>query len=190
MTQKPRVIFLAPPCTPWSQMQNINDQNMVEAQRQAAIPLLRFTCEVAQHQSQTGNYFIIENPSTSRIWQTRQFLSIGALPNVQWKNTDLCMFGLKDPISQKFYHKRLSLMFNCHQELIDRLFKLCNPKTCKHEHEKVEGQCPGYGNRTKLSQAYPSAFCRAFSDCMQSLTGSDAHVAEDVVQENLLAELT
>jgi hypothetical protein len=104
--QKPKMIFLAPPCTPWSQMQNINNQEMVEAQRRAAVPLLCFCLDVAKYQSSTGNYFIIENPSTSYIWRTKQFLSISCLSGVQWKNTDLCMFGLRDPVFNKHYHKR------------------------------------------------------------------------------------
>jgi hypothetical protein len=71
--QKPKVIFLAPPCTPWSQIQNINDQGKVEEQRRLAVPLLNFCRDVAHYQTSCGRYFIIENPSTSKIWSTKQF---------------------------------------------------------------------------------------------------------------------
>ena len=100
------------------------------------------------------------------------------------------MFGLRDPVSNKHYHKRLSLMFNCAPELIDRLFKLCTPKTCTHEHEPCEGNCPGYGSRTRLSQVYPPAFCKAFSDCLRGHIINTAHVVEDMTQESLVCELT
>jgi site-specific DNA-cytosine methylase len=67
MKQKPKVIFLAPPCTPWSQMQNINDQLRVAEQQRLAWPILNFCRDVAAYQAKCGRYFIIENPSTSKI---------------------------------------------------------------------------------------------------------------------------
>ena len=74
--QKPKVIFLAPPCTAWSQMQNINDPAVVYQKRLASVPLLNFCFQVAEYQSKHGRYFFFENPSTSNIWETKQFKAI------------------------------------------------------------------------------------------------------------------
>ena len=177
--QKPKVIFLAPPCTPWSQMQNINDRAKVEEQRQQAVPLLNFCREIAKYQASLNRYFVIENPSTSKIWTTRQFQEIANIPGTSWRNTDFCMFGMKDPASGKYYHKRVSLLFNCPVRMMERLFRLCTPATCRHEHEKVEGYCAGYGRRTTLSQVYPVSFCKAFAESMEHLIGDTAHAVDE-----------
>ena len=189
MKQNPKVIFLAPPCTPWSQMQNINDQIRVAEQQRQAWPILNFCRDVAAYQANCGRYFIIENPSTSKIWNTKQFLEISWIKDTNWRNTDFCMYGMRDPVSGKYYHKRVSLMFNCPMEKIERLFRLCVPGTCKHEHEKVEGYCSGYGRRTTLSQVYPLSFCKAFSECLGNLIHDTAYVVDDMLQTSFIADI-
>ena len=52
--QQPDVIYIGIPCTPWSQMQNINDPREVERKRKEALPLLRFCLAVAIHQVKHG----------------------------------------------------------------------------------------------------------------------------------------
>ena len=189
MRQNPKVIFLAPPCTPWSQMQNINDQLKVEEQRRQAVPILNFCKDVAQYQARLGRYFVIENPSTSRIWMTKQFQEINQIEGTMWRNTDFCMFGMRDPASGKYYHKRVSLLFNCPIAKVERLFRLCISTNCKHDHEKVEGHCPGFGRRTTLSQVYPWSFCKAFSECMEQLIYDTAHVVEDPEHNSFIVDL-
>ena len=188
--QKPKVIFLAPPCTAWSQIQNINDPAVVYQKRLASVPLLNFCFQVAEYQSKHGRYFFFENPSTSNIWETKQFKAIYKLQNTTWSNTDFCMFGMRDPVSGKYYHKRVSLMFNCPGDAVARMFKHCNPANCSHEHEPVEGSCPGYGSRTKLSHVYPTSFCKAFAESMKAfLTGSaqaEVHLCSDFLVPDLL----
>ena len=99
------------------------------------------------------------------------------------------MYGMRDPVSGKYYHKRVSLMFNCPMEKIERLFRLCVPGTCKHEHEKVEGYCSGYGRRTTLSQVYPLSFCKAFSECLGNLIHDTAYVIDDTLQTSFIADI-
>ena len=94
-TQKPDVVFIGIPCTPWSHMQNINDPSEVERKREEALPLLKFSRDVAKHQLSTGKWFLIENPATSAIWKTRQFREITALQGVSWDSAELCMHGLR-----------------------------------------------------------------------------------------------
>ena len=53
----------------------------------------------------TWQVFIIENPATSAIWQTTQFKELLLLSGVGWDTTELCMHGLKDPVSKLPYRK-------------------------------------------------------------------------------------
>ena len=93
-------------------MQNINDPAGVEAKRRAAIPLLRLCREVATYQVGKKRWFLIENPATSAIWQHKLFVEIMMLEGVTWDSTEMCMHGLKDPVSHLPYKKSVSLLHN------------------------------------------------------------------------------
>ena len=166
VVQRPACVFLAPPCTAWSKMQDLRPPEAVYADRLATVPFLNFVRQVAEFQSNQGRFFMIENPSTSRIWDTKQFRAINHLPHASWENTDFCQYGMKDPSSGKPYRKRVSLLSNMPEHVTRRLFRTC-PGT--HEHERIEGSSPGFGSRTKLSQTYPASFCRTFAACLNHL---------------------
>jgi hypothetical protein len=164
--QAPTYIFLAPPCTPWSQMQNINNRQEVYRKQLEALPILNFCLVVAKYQSENERFLFFENPSTSKIWNTKQFTAILNLSNATCADTDFGMFGMQDPVSQRSYRKRVSLMHNMPPEAVARLFRLCHAESRRHEHEPIEGNCPGYGSRTRLSQVYPTSFCRIYAECL------------------------
>ena len=54
---------MAPICGPWSQMNNINDQEALAAKRRKYLPMLEFCVQVAIFQIEHGGHFIIENPA-------------------------------------------------------------------------------------------------------------------------------
>jgi len=39
------------------------------------------------------------------MWTLSQVLRLSNIEGVTWNNLDMCMFGLKDPVSLKFYQK-------------------------------------------------------------------------------------
>eukprot|EP00438_Fugacium_kawagutii_P016051 Skav221531 [mRNA] locus=scaffold1813:43:5619:- [translate_table: standard] len=158
----PKVVFMAPVCGPWSQMQNINDQETVRAKREKYFPMVEFCAKVALYQLQKGGYFLIENPSSSRIWFTRALQALLSKNSVTWDTLDMCAFGMRDP-NGYYYYKPTSLLHNLPSEVIGPVFKRCTNKSSakKHWHQPIEGSAPGYGSRTKLAQVYPYRFCSA-----------------------------
>ena len=59
--QAPDLILMAPVCGPWSNMQNIRqDQQKVWEKRQRYIPMVGFAASIARHQLKHERYFIIE----------------------------------------------------------------------------------------------------------------------------------
>ena len=159
---RPKVIHLAPVCGPWSQLQNINDQDMVRSKRARYLPMVEFCARVAAFQIQNGGFFIIENPSTSRIWYTRCFQAVLKKHGVTWNTLDMCAYGMRHP-NGSYYHKPTSLLHNFPDGILDPVFKKCpNKWSNKHRtHQPVEGSAPGHGSRTKLAQIYPYRFCSA-----------------------------
>ena len=92
----------------------------------------------------------------------------------------ICKFGLKDPVSRLAYKKSLCLMHNFPVHAVHPVFRHCQAKNSSHEpgetfhqHERVEGSCPGYGSRAKLSQVYPLRFCITVAECVGALLRAD-----------------
>ena len=89
-------------------------------------------------------------------------------------NLDFCAFGMKDPVSKKFYKKGTSLLHNFEEGTLDPIFEQCPSTAAKkvHEHESCEGHAKGHGSRTKLSQIYPYKFCEQLADLLGVHLGS------------------
>ena len=148
-------------------MQNINNPQEVARKRRDALPLLQLCHTVATYQVKQGKWFVIENPATSAIWQTPQFREILLLSGVGWDSTELCMHGLKDPVSKLPYRKSISLLHNLDPDIMAPVFIRSQKSTSTHvEHEPVEGNCPGHGSRTKISQVYPRRFCTRLAEAI------------------------
>ena len=166
----PRVIWLAPVCTPWSNLQNIQkDQEKVAHNQHLHKPMVRFAAAVAQYQVDNGRYFVLEDPKTSKLWYQPCLNKLWKNPKVHTGDTDLCMHGMKDPVSKLPMKKSLTLMHNFVPGALDLMFLRCSTTNKKHhpEHQPVEGGAPGHGSRTKLTQVYPFGFCRRFARCLQ-----------------------
>ena len=109
--QKPKVIFMAPHCAPWSQMTNIHDRAARDQRRQKFLPMLEFCCRVAIFQIEHEGQFIIENPASSALWYTRCFERLLSQRDVTYGTLDMCSFGMKDP-NGYYYNKPTSLLHN------------------------------------------------------------------------------
>ena len=153
----PSVILLAPPCTAWSQMQNINNRRDVLAKQKAQLPLLSFVYAVCAYQQGQGKYFVVENPKTSGLWYQESMAQLLQLQGVNWHDIDLCRLGMVDPLTRRPYKKSLSLLTNIPEGQMRPLYRRCNHP--RNSHTPCEGNAPGFGSRTKLSQVYPRLFC-------------------------------
>ena len=72
--------------------------------------MVRFCIEVALYQISRGRKFIIENPETSHIWKTKEFLMLATKNGVTWDVMDMRRHGMKDPSSITF-QKDLSILY-------------------------------------------------------------------------------
>ena len=98
--QAPDVILMAPVCGPWSNMQNIQqDQQRVWEKRKRYLFMVEFVASIARYQLKHGRYFIIENPQTSKIWYLNCMQQLFSDPSVTWGDFHFCAYGLKDPES-------------------------------------------------------------------------------------------
>ena len=168
--QKPKVIFMAPRCAPWSQMTNIHDRVARDQRRQKFLPTLEFCCHIAIFQIEHGGHFIIENPASSALWYTRCFQRLLSQHGVTYGTLDMCSFGTKDP-NGYYYNKPTSLLHNFDEEIMAPVFKRCSNKLggVQHQHQPLEGSAPSYGSRTKLAQVYPYRFCAKLICCLLPL---------------------
>ena len=150
--QAPDVLLMAPVCGPWSNMQNIQqDQQRVWEKRKRYLPMVEF-----------GRYFIIENPQTSKIWYLDCMQQLFSDPPVTWGNFHFCAYGLEDPESGLRCLKPTSLMHCLPPEVMRPIFRKCKKFTSsvKHEHQPLEGNAGTFGSRTKLAQVCPYQFCQ------------------------------
>ena len=177
--QKPRIVFMAPECTAWSIFQNMNDQKVVDDKRKKQMPMVKFCADVASYQVAQGRYFIMENPSTSRLWNVPCIQGVSRKCGVSWGDLDMCRYSMRDPVSGLLFKKSLSLMHNLPEDLMQPIFKECTNHQHKqhHQHQMVEGGCKGHGSRTKLSQVYTTVFCTAliqvFFDLFHGVRGKN-----------------
>ena len=161
--QAPDLILMAPVCGPWSNMQNIQqDQQRVWEKRQRYIPMVEFVASIARYQLKHKRYFIIENPQTSRIWYLNCMQQLFSDPSVTWGDFHFCAYGLRDPESGLRCLKPTSLMHCLPPEVMRPIFRRCTNFTSsvKHEHQHLEGNAGTFGSRTKLAQVYPYRFCQ------------------------------
>ena len=129
--------FLAPPCSAWSAIQNINDQKEVARKRKEQEPLLRFVREVCQYQIAHSRFFVIENPFTSRMWNQPHLTALSNTPGVSWGTCYMCRYGMRDPVSRKYFKKSVSLLHNFPSGCMRLLFRRCGKTYQKHP--PVEG---------------------------------------------------
>ena len=124
--QAPDVILMAPVCGPWSNMQNIQqDQQQVGEKRRRYLPMVEFVASIARYQLKHRRYFIIENPQTSRIWYLKCMQQLFSDPSVTWGDFHFCAYGLKDPESGLRSLKPTSLMHCLPSEVMRAIFRRC-----------------------------------------------------------------
>ena len=189
--QQPTIVFMAPVCGPFSQLQNLHSPHVHEKMKRA-MPMIDFCVKIAEYQIRRGRYFIIENPQTSRVWYTKSFQKLLKEYDVDWDTLHMCAFGMKDPKGY-YYYKPTSLIFNVPRDVTQVIFKTCpnrNSGKQHHQHETVMGSVPGYGSRSKLAQVYPYRFCKTLVVSLAHYLNRWQYGRSNMVVEDLLSELS
>ena len=162
---QPEIVFMAPVCSPWCSWSNMKTPEERDRDRKLMYPMVDFCAQVAWHQLKLGKRFIIENPEKSQIFYQQVMLKLSQLQDVHFLLFDHCQFGMKDPVSEKFYKKGTYLMHNFPETDLAPIARRCNGS---HQHQPVEGTIPGLGNRSKLTQVYTFGFCKRLASCFKN----------------------
>ena len=95
---RPTVLIGSPPCTPYSQLQKLNehrrDPEVVAREKVAADVHMRFCCELYEEQHRRGAFFLHEHPAGAESWKMRCMLKVMAMKGVEAVVADQCCFGL------------------------------------------------------------------------------------------------
>ena len=135
--EKPDLVVLAPPCGPWSSLQNLSPNPIeVERKRREHRPFWRFTRAVWDLQHAQGRLVVTEQPQRSAALLLPEMTG---RPGLVRAVVDQCRFGLKDPSSQRPMRKRTAL--DCNDEGFH--VGLVRGAQCDHradEHQPILGQ--------------------------------------------------
>ena len=112
-TEKPFMAVIAFPCSPWSNLMNLNPGPHVERLRRRDRLLVNFAVEVARRQLAAGRHFVVENPNSSAAWRIVASLrKLAQDRRVFWCRFDQCMFGLRG-VSGNLHKKGTVVLTSC-----------------------------------------------------------------------------
>lgn len=158
--KKPRNLHFAPPCFPWSQMQNINQRNPeqcanLEEKREHSRKLLKNLDKLAEIQHcELGGDTSGEQPWTATTWKEKSWDKMTRRAGGRFR-VDGCRYGMKHPKSGLLLQKGWGFFASMAG------IRLKIARTCNHPaamHDKIEG------NITAQTAVYPTALCRCFAD--------------------------
>ena len=143
---RPRVVIMAPPCTPfgpWASFNSLmNPQSYAESLRLCK-PLARLAGDTALHQLQQHNPlcdFLNEQPDPSRLYEVDPWPRVLNHPRVVSRVIDQCATGQKarhGPHTGMYIRKRTRVVGSC-----DRAMETFNGYRCngRHQHVHATGQ--------------------------------------------------
>ena len=114
----PNLLFLCPPCTMFSVMQNLNFERMTEEhyteRMKDAVMHFAFAVLLCLRQNTAGRYFALEQPVGAFSWSLKVASLLSRTPGVERVNFDFCMLGMLSADSDGVApaKKRTSVMTN------------------------------------------------------------------------------
>ena len=168
-----RLVWMGTPCTTFTTMQNMRRGGPLRTEKfpdgvvglpphqQAAVTagnsFLRFTASILSICRRAHIPAIVENPHASGLWRHPVLT-----PVWKWKETkqfvvDYCAYGT--PWRKR---TRLLTMWADLSQSSQRCQGSCGMCSFTGKpHVRLQGRSPGQGDRTKLAEAYPKAWCKA-----------------------------
>ena len=165
---RPDLVALAPPCGPWSLMQNLNDPAATEEKRREHRVFWLFTRDCWDVQCSHGGLVLTEQPAGSRALELAEMT---ARPQLARARISQCAFGLRDPVSLRWYRKPTYLDVN--DAIFAKLLEV--DAQCTHEsseHEPIQGNVRVQGRsqkRTLLAGAWTAEMADHILDCAEAV---------------------
>ena len=162
-TVKPKEILLAPPCSPWSQIQRTNQRTPqqiyhLNLKRSQDEVLLTFTRQVLEAQEAGGRFAHIENPQQSAAWNQPSFQDMpGGKSTIHQ-----CAYGLRHPVNGLPMKKPTTF----HSNKPSFLFMLRDKCTCDKPHAVLQGYAAGFGPVTRYAENYPKGLAVRLAEAM------------------------
>ena len=133
-----------------------------EANASDGIWFLLLSVAIAKYQDDHGNYYMLEHPAKSTIWNRPEVTSLRG----ECVEFDMCMMGLATPKSHTPLKKATKIKTNL--KLLADQFR---NKKCDNTHKHVEVQSTFEGVKlSTYSQIYPQPMCKAIADVVGRLT--------------------
>jgi hypothetical protein len=155
LARKPKILFFAPTCGPWSQSNTTMASEDIHEIRTRDMCGIAFLCESAAVQVSHGNDFTLEQPKTSELLSLDSMLKLlnfeSSLPD---QHFCMCCHGLTDPFNNKPCMKPSTLRGTIPLKKVDK-WCICPPGS----HQRLQGRLPDGRLRTEVAQAYPKLLC-------------------------------
>jgi hypothetical protein len=165
---QPLNIWVAPECGPWSGWNKLNQYKSVamfdkiQDLQAKELQHVELCSELCRFQVKRSRHFHLEQPNGSSMPQLPRFEPIHAM--TERVRFDMCMFGLKHPVSQKFLRKS-SQVFSTDPVMAHGLSGARCDHT--HVHQLIEGSVSVQGHRMPLTR-FCASYCRGFATKVSS----------------------
>ena len=182
--EKPDEILLAPMCTLWSPLQELNAaqsdvyrRNLIRERKVNHDTILTMCAEAYLEQQKHGRHATIEHPWNSRAWATKAFSSLedGSFDCY----VDQCMYGLVIPtdLGDEVPARKPTCFRTTKESLALELRCECDGG---HYHAPLEGSYKGV-SRSKMAEDYPMQLASQLAYLMQhdDLSGDAILATED-----------
>ena len=145
---EPDLVVITPPCGPWCQWQRLRgDVEGLWELRRRHLPFWKVSREIWDIQEEGNRMVLTEQPVMSEALKLKY---MSTRRHVYRVVVDQCRFGLKDPVSGKWYKKTTALDVNDEEFA----YELARVQRCHHlpeQHEQIQGNVYYQGKWQKRS---------------------------------------
>ena len=118
LRRRPKIVFLEPPCTWFSQLLSYNwkhiPRHLREQRLVASMVLFEFSLLIMRIQLLAGRTFVLEHPLRATSWKHPLVQdALRKFPGTDFADFDFCMFGMVSKINRVPVKKPTRLMTNC-----------------------------------------------------------------------------
>ena len=149
----PELTVLSPPCTPFSQLQELNFPKMDLAKVVALVgdglEHWGVACQVAWWQYYRQRFFLLEHPMGSKAWSEESVQELMKMPGVHECLVDMCAYGMKVGLE---LNKKPTRFLTNSEYIAQELQRRCDGG---HVHEAL------MGGKAALAARYPPELCAA-----------------------------
>ena len=189
----PEFVWLAPPCTVWSSLQNLNidtpeKQIALQADRDFEENTHLKMCKRAfLKQQREGRHASLEQPKNARSWGTPTLMAVSGHDAL----FDQCAYGCVLPDENGDYIPiKKSTALRCTDE--EMASELTAPCCGGHPHLPIEGTSPGIGSRAAAAGEYQLQMCYYFKHAIENIfkyKGEDALAAAEEIDDPFVREI-